>query len=138
VCLERGPLNLVITTEELLEWKSSGSGLENREQWPWGSVALTSRHPLSAKLALSSPTFGGLSVGIVRLRTKATEFKTFLMHVIYGEDNLTEQKPCKLNLISDIATSVPHSMSKIEFSNSAFMTSCCASLYDNDISSKIY
>jgi hypothetical protein len=29
--LERGPLNLVITTEELLERKSSGSGLENRK-----------------------------------------------------------------------------------------------------------
>jgi hypothetical protein len=29
--LERGPLSLVKTTEELLEWKSSGSGLENRD-----------------------------------------------------------------------------------------------------------
>jgi hypothetical protein len=27
--LERGPLSLVRTTEELLEWKSSGSGLEH-------------------------------------------------------------------------------------------------------------
>jgi hypothetical protein len=31
VGLERGPLNLVSTTEELLERKSSDSGLENRE-----------------------------------------------------------------------------------------------------------
>jgi hypothetical protein len=30
VGLERGPLNLVRITEELLEWKSSGFGLENR------------------------------------------------------------------------------------------------------------
>jgi hypothetical protein len=30
VGLERGPLSLVRTTEELLEWKSSSSGLENR------------------------------------------------------------------------------------------------------------
>jgi hypothetical protein len=30
-CLERGPFSLVRTTEELLEGKSSGSGLENRE-----------------------------------------------------------------------------------------------------------
>jgi hypothetical protein len=30
VGLERGPLSLVRITEELLEWKSSGSGLENR------------------------------------------------------------------------------------------------------------
>jgi hypothetical protein len=29
--LERGPLSLVITTEELLERRSSGSGLENRD-----------------------------------------------------------------------------------------------------------
>jgi hypothetical protein len=28
--LERGPLSLVIITEELLEKRSSGSGLENR------------------------------------------------------------------------------------------------------------
>jgi hypothetical protein len=29
--LERGPLSLVTTIEELLEWKSSGYGLENRD-----------------------------------------------------------------------------------------------------------
>jgi hypothetical protein len=31
VGLERGPLILVSTTEELLERRSSGSGLENRD-----------------------------------------------------------------------------------------------------------
>jgi hypothetical protein len=31
VGLERGPLNLVRIIEELLEWKSSGSGQENRD-----------------------------------------------------------------------------------------------------------
>jgi hypothetical protein len=30
VGLERGPLSLVSINEELLEWKSIGSGLENR------------------------------------------------------------------------------------------------------------
>jgi hypothetical protein len=30
VGLERGPLSFVSIIEELLEWKSSGSGLENR------------------------------------------------------------------------------------------------------------
>jgi hypothetical protein len=30
VGMERCPLTLVNITEELLEWKSSGSGLENR------------------------------------------------------------------------------------------------------------
>jgi hypothetical protein len=45
VGLERGPLSLVSTTEELLERKSSGSGLENRDygrkdpsRWPRGAV----------------------------------------------------------------------------------------------------
>jgi hypothetical protein len=72
--LKRGPLSLVRTTEELLGRKSSGSGVENRAQRPWGSVALTTQHPLSAKVATTSPTSGGRSVGIVRSRTKATEF----------------------------------------------------------------
>jgi hypothetical protein len=45
-----GPPSLVSTTEELLGRKSSGSGLENREYSRGGSVALTTRHPLSAKL----------------------------------------------------------------------------------------
>jgi hypothetical protein len=45
VGLERGPLSLVSTIEELLERKSSGSGLENREygrkdpsRWPRGTL----------------------------------------------------------------------------------------------------
>jgi hypothetical protein len=57
-------------TEELLEWKSSGSGQENRInghgdplRWPHDAL-----YP--QKLALTSPTIGGRSVGIVRLRTK--------------------------------------------------------------------
>jgi hypothetical protein len=57
----------VSTTEELLERKSSGSGLENREY-----AALTTRHQLyPQKLVLTSPTNGGRSVGIIRSRTKA-------------------------------------------------------------------
>jgi hypothetical protein len=74
VGLERGPLSLVSTTEELLERKNSISCLENPEygnrdpsRWPRGTL-----YPL--KLALSSPTSGGRSVGIVRSRTQATEF----------------------------------------------------------------
>jgi hypothetical protein len=53
----------------------SGSGLENREYGRRGSVALTTRHPLSAKtLTLSSSAGGGHSVGIVRSPTKNTDF----------------------------------------------------------------
>jgi hypothetical protein len=72
--LERGPLSLVSTTEELLGRKSSGSGLEIREygrrdpsRWPRDKL-----YP--QKLALTSLTSGGRSVGIVRARTQATEF----------------------------------------------------------------
>jgi hypothetical protein len=72
--LERGPLSLVSTTEELLGRKSSGSGLESREysrrdhsRWPRGSL-----YP--QKLALISLASDGRSIGIVRSRTQATEF----------------------------------------------------------------
>jgi hypothetical protein len=61
---ERDPLTLVSTIEEVLGRNSSGSGLETREYgrrdpliWPRDT------HP--QKLALTSPTYGGHSVGIV-------------------------------------------------------------------------
>jgi hypothetical protein len=61
VGLEWGPLSLMSTAEDLLG-RNSGSGLENRE---YGRVD---------PLALTSPTSGDRSVGIVCLRAKATEF----------------------------------------------------------------
>jgi hypothetical protein len=74
VGLERGPLSLVSTIEELLERNSSSSGLEIREygrrdpsRWPRGTL-----YP--QKLALTSPISGGRSVGIVSTRTQTTEF----------------------------------------------------------------
>jgi hypothetical protein len=77
VGLERGPLSLVSTTEELLERKSSGSGLENREygrrdpsRWPRGT-------PYPQKLTLTSPTSGCRSVGIVRSRTQTKEYSIY-------------------------------------------------------------
>jgi hypothetical protein len=64
VGLERGPLSLMSTSEELLERRSSGSGLENREygsrepaRWPRGTLC-------PQNLALSSPTDGGRLVQI--------------------------------------------------------------------------
>jgi hypothetical protein len=48
--LERGPLSLVSTTEELLESKSSGFGLENQGYGRRWSAMLTTRHPVSAEL----------------------------------------------------------------------------------------
>jgi hypothetical protein len=60
VGLERGSLSLVSTTEELLDRKSSGSCLENREYGRRGSAELTTRHPsIHKKLALTSLTSGG-------------------------------------------------------------------------------
>jgi hypothetical protein len=70
--MERGPLILLNTIEELLEKKSSGSGLENRDygrrdppRWPRDTF-----YP--QKLILTSPASGALSVGIARSWTKAT------------------------------------------------------------------
>jgi hypothetical protein len=64
----------VSTIEELLGRKSSGSGLEIREygrrdpsRWPCGTIC-------PQTLALTSPTSGGRSIGIVRSLTQATEF----------------------------------------------------------------
>jgi hypothetical protein len=73
VGLERGPLSLVTAIEELVERKSNSSGLENREygrgdplRWQRGTLC-------PQKLAVTWPTSGGRSVGIVRSRTQATE-----------------------------------------------------------------
>jgi hypothetical protein len=73
--LERGPLSLVSTTEELLGRNSSASGLESLKYGRRDLSALTTWHP-PQKLALTSPTSGGRLVGIVRLRTRATEIFT--------------------------------------------------------------
>jgi hypothetical protein len=74
VDLERVPLSLVSTIEELLGRNSSCFGLEIREygcedplRWPLGTLCLQ-------KLSLTSPTSDGRSVIIVRSRTKAAVF----------------------------------------------------------------
>jgi hypothetical protein len=71
----RGPPSFVSTIEELLGRKSSGSGLEMREYGRRDPSRWTRDTPSNPqKLALTSPTSGGRSVGIVRSRTQATEF----------------------------------------------------------------
>jgi hypothetical protein len=59
VGLERGPLSLVSTTEELAERKNRSSGLENRKYGCRDQSRLPrdTLHP--QKLALTSPTSGG-------------------------------------------------------------------------------
>jgi hypothetical protein len=66
------------TIEELLGRESSGSGLENRE---YGLGIRRADHVTLYPqiLALTSPTCGGRSIGIVRFRTKATEILLRLM-----------------------------------------------------------
>jgi hypothetical protein len=82
--LERGPLSLMSTTDELLGRNSSDSGLENREYGhgdplPWPRDTLYPQ-----RLTLTSPTCGSRSVGIVRLRTKTTEFVfCFVFEVLF-------------------------------------------------------
>jgi hypothetical protein len=76
VGLEQGPLSLGSIIEELLE-----EGLEIQEQgredplcWPCDTLYLR-------KLALTSPTSGGHSVGIVHSGIKATVFFSVYMYM---------------------------------------------------------
>jgi hypothetical protein len=74
--LERGPLILVSTTEELREWKRIGSGSRN----PRIAVVVircADHATPSIRKSWTWPTSGGRSVDIVRLWTKATEFSYF-------------------------------------------------------------
>jgi hypothetical protein len=84
VGLERGPVSLMSTTEELLGRNSMGSGLENREYGRGGPLRWPRDTLYPQKLALTSPTCGGRSVRIVRLRTKTTEFFFVTTHMIGG------------------------------------------------------
>jgi hypothetical protein len=67
----------VSTIEELLERKSSGSGLENRE-YGRRDPSRGTLHP--QQLALTSPTSGGRSAGIVRSWTQTMEFICLFKH----------------------------------------------------------
>jgi hypothetical protein len=82
VGLKRSLLSLVSTIEELLGRKSSCSGPENWYYCRRGLIALTTRHPLSAKVGTSFVDSCGRSVGVVRLRTNVTELLLLLLVVV--------------------------------------------------------
>jgi hypothetical protein len=67
--LERGPLSLNEKVAAPVQ-KTDINGRGNSLRWPRNTL-----YPQT--LALTSPTSGGSSVGIVRLRTTATEFSFF-------------------------------------------------------------
>jgi hypothetical protein len=72
--LERGPLSLVSTTEKLLDRKVAAP------VWKIENTAVGIRYAdhvapsIRKKLAITSPTSGVRSVGIVRSRTQTMEF----------------------------------------------------------------
>jgi hypothetical protein len=80
VGLNRGPLSLVSTIEELLGRNTSGFGLENLEYGHADPLLRPHGTLYPQKLALTSPASSGCSVGIVRSRTKASEFVCLLVH----------------------------------------------------------
>jgi hypothetical protein len=73
VGLERGPLSLVSTSEEVLDRKSSGSGLENREYGRMDPSRLQRDTSISVKVGTNFTESGGRSIDIVSSRTQATE-----------------------------------------------------------------
>jgi hypothetical protein len=70
---KRGPLSVVNSTDELLETKSSGSGLESREYGRRDPSRCPNGTFCPQKLTLTSSTSGGRFVGIVSSRTQDTE-----------------------------------------------------------------
>jgi hypothetical protein len=84
VGLKRGPLSLVKITEELLE-RTVAAPVKKPKLTAVGIRCADHATPLyPLKLALTSPTSGGRSVGIVRRRTKPRSF--FITEEVDPED----------------------------------------------------
>jgi hypothetical protein len=90
VGLERGLLSLVSTTEELLGRKCSGSGLESREYGRRDPLCLPRNILNPQKLALTSSSSGGPSVGIVPSQNQATVFFLVVISPAMSEFNARE------------------------------------------------
>jgi hypothetical protein len=92
--LERGPLSLVSTTEELLDrkvadpiYKTENTAVEIRHD---NHVAPSIRK----KLAITSPTSGGRSAGIVRSQTQTMEFS--LVFYLYYDTMRRSPEECNM------------------------------------------
>jgi hypothetical protein len=81
--LERGSLSLVSTTEELLDRKVAVP-VYKTENTAVGILHADHVAPFIRKnLAITSPTSGGRSVGIVRSRTQTMEFSLVFYNKLY-------------------------------------------------------
>jgi hypothetical protein len=72
--MERGPLSLVSTTEELLDRKAAAPVYKTKNTAVGICHADHVEPSIRKKLSITSPTSGGRSVGIVLKRTPTMEF----------------------------------------------------------------
>jgi hypothetical protein len=100
VGLERGPLSLVSATEELFERKVAApiqkteiTAVGDPLRWPHDTF-----YPQN--LALTWPTSGGRSVGIVRSRTRATEFVSLFSIKMADISNIWRIFPLREHVIA--------------------------------------
>jgi hypothetical protein len=88
VGLERVPLSLVSTIEELLERKSSGSGLDKRDYRRRDPARRRRFTSLSTKVGTNFADKRWSSVGIVLSRTQVTEFVSDWINLAQNKDSL--------------------------------------------------
>jgi hypothetical protein len=95
----------VSTTEELLERKISGSGLESREYDRRDPLCCPRDTLYPRNLSLTSPTSGGICVGIVRSRTQATEFRFIMKSSVHFRQNCGSEEDCITKRVGPICIS---------------------------------